>query len=146
MVIAPEPGVAVAHGLKSVVVVRQGLPLIAVDDRQQVLVEEDHVGHVGVRVHGMDQLVVLGLGRLDDDRPAVQQVVVVGARGRDGRRLAGRLVRRREGAVRRHPVLAVVRQLARVARARVRAGDPAVRDLDVHHLVDVLQDHLVAVE
>ena len=44
------------------------------------------------------------------------------------------------------PVLAVMRQLPRVAGAGVRACNPAFRQVHLYHVVDVLQDDLVAVE
>lgn len=44
------------------------------------------------------------------------------------------------------PVLAVVRQLLRVAGTSVRARDPALGQVHRHHVVDVLEDDLVAVK
>lgn len=144
--VLPQPGVAGAHRLERVVRVRQRLPAAAVDDGEEVLVEEEHGGDVGVGVHGVDEGAELLLGGGQDHGAAVEQVVVgVAGRG-DGGGGAGGLVGGGEGAVLRHPLLAVVRELARVAGAGVRAGDPAGWDRHGHHVVDVLQDHLVAVE
>lgn len=89
--------------------VRQGLPAAAVYYGEQILIEEDHVGDVGVGVHSVDQRVKLRLGRLEDDCAAVQQVVVIRALGRDKSWLARLLVRGRKSAVGRDPILAVVR-------------------------------------
>lgn len=95
---------AVAHGLQRVEHVRERLPLAAVHDAEEILIEEDHVGHVGMRVHGVDQVVVLLLRRPEHNRAAVQQMVVVGARLGDGRGLACLLVCGGEGAVLGYPV------------------------------------------
>lgn len=52
----------------------------------------------------------------------------------------------REGAVHGYPVLAVVGELARVACARMSAGDPPLGGLQFHHVIDVVEDDLVAAE
>ena len=44
------------------------------------------------------------------------------------------------------PVLAVMRQLPRVAGTGVGACDPSLGQIRLHHVVDVMQDNLVAVE
>lgn len=104
VLVPPQGRVAVAHGLERVEHVRQRLPLAPVHDAEEVLVEEEHVGHVGMRVHGVDQEVILLLRGPQDDGAAVQQVVVVGARLGDGRGLARLLVCGGEGAVLGYPV------------------------------------------
>lgn len=71
VLVAPHGRVAVAHGLQGVEYVRQRLPLAPVHDAEEVLVEEEHVGHVGMRVHGVDQEVVLLFRRPQHDGAAV---------------------------------------------------------------------------
>jgi len=72
VLILPQPCVAGPHRLEGVVCVGQRLPLAAVNNSQQILIEEEHLGHIGMRVHGINQLVILLLGRLQNHGAAVE--------------------------------------------------------------------------
>ena len=95
---------AVAHGLQGIVCVGQRLPLASVDDGEEVLIEEYHVGYVGMGVHGLDQGIILLLRWLQDDRAAIEQVVVIRTRLCNRCWLACGLVCRGEGAILGYPV------------------------------------------
>jgi len=95
----PQVAVASPHWLESVVRVGQRLPFVAVHNGQQVLVKEQHLGNIGMRVHGINEGIILFLGRLQDDSAAVEKVMVARAGLGDGLRFTRFLVCRCKATV-----------------------------------------------
>lgn len=50
------------------------------------------------------------------------------------------------GAVGNLPILAIMWKLARVTSACVGAGYPTIGQIELHHIVDILEDNLVAIK
>ena len=143
-----------AQRLESIVHVRQRDPAPAEQRRQQALVGKVHARRVAV--HVVDNLLEdLGAG-VDDLQAAVHKAQRADGRvGALGLRAVRVRVLVREGAVRRDPVLGVVRLLERVADAGVAGGEDALAvgaslrrggrgvELQLHQLVHVAQDQHV---